>query len=145
MRARWGGWALGLLVGVVACASPAPPPPRFAAAGPDAQELGAGAGYPKGDRATFFRIESIVGSHSHLDEIFPGRVVHKAPKPSRLVRVAEPRITWQFQGAALALDDYLARTPPTGLLIAQGDTILVEPALREANALWTAVVRQLGD
>jgi CubicO group peptidase (beta-lactamase class C family) len=110
----------------VACASPAPPPPRFAASGPDAQELGAGSGYPKGDRTTFFRTESIVGSHSHLDEIFPGRVVHKAPKPSRLVRVAEPRITWQFQDAELTLDDYLARTPTAGLLIAQGDTILVE-------------------
>ena len=126
MRARRRGWALGLLLWVAACASPAPPPPRFAAAGPDAQELGAGAGYPTGDRATFFRIESLVGSHSHLDEVFPGRIIHKAPKPSRLVRVAEPRITWRFQDAERSVDDYLARTPTTGLLIARGDAILVE-------------------
>ncbi len=67
-----------------------------------------------------------VGSYSHLDEIFPGRMVHGAATPSRLVRVAEPRITWTFQGAELTLDDYLARNPTTGLLVARGDTILVE-------------------
>ena len=42
------------------------------------------------------------------------------------MRVAEPGITWRFQDADLTLDDYLARTPTTGLLIARGDTILVE-------------------
>jgi CubicO group peptidase (beta-lactamase class C family) len=130
-------WALALLVCVVACASPATAPrdmpaagqepaPRFATGGPDADELGAGAGYPKGDRASYFGIGSLVGSHSHLDEIFPARLIRKAPTPSRLVRVAEPRITWRFQGADLTLDDYLARNPTTGLLIARGDTILVE-------------------
>jgi hypothetical protein len=65
-------------------------------------------------------------SHSHLDEIFPGRLIQKAPTPSRLVRVAEPRITWTFQGVELTLDDYLARNPATGLLVARDDTILVE-------------------
>jgi predicted RNase H-like HicB family nuclease len=38
--------------------------------------------------------------------IFPGRLVHKAPTPSRLVRVAEPRITWRFQEADLTLDEF---------------------------------------
>jgi len=94
--------------------------------GPDAEEFGAGLGYPPGDRTTFFRVGWLVGSHSHLDEIFPSRLAHKAPAPSRLVRVAEPPITWQYQARELTLDDYLARTPTTGLLIARGDTILVE-------------------
>src|SRR5882762_11731680 len=136
-RARRRVGALVLLGCMVACASPATtsrdtpaadaePSPRFATGGPDAAEFGAGLGYPPGDRATFFRIGSLVGSHSHLDEIFPSRLVHRAPTPSRLVRVAEPSITWQFQGLGLTLDDYLARTPTTGLLIARGDTILVE-------------------
>jgi hypothetical protein len=40
--------------------------------------------------------------------------------------MAEPRITWQFENVDLTLDDYLARNPTTGLLIARGDTILVE-------------------
>jgi CubicO group peptidase (beta-lactamase class C family) len=129
--------ALILLGCVVACASPATtprntpaaavePPPRFAAGGPDAEEFGAGLGYPPGDRTTFFRIGWRVGSHSHLDEIFPSRLARKAPSPSRLVRVAEPPIAWQHQGLERTLDDYMARTPTTGLLIARGDTILVE-------------------
>ena len=133
---RWLG-VLILLACVAACASPAAtprdtpvaaaePPPRFAAGVPDAEELGAGLGYPPGDRTTFFRIGWLVGSHSHLDEIFPSRLAHKATSPSRLVRVAEPPIAWQHQGLDRTLDDYMARTPTTGLLIARGDTILVE-------------------
>ncbi|HWP77707.1 MAG TPA: serine hydrolase, partial [Methylomirabilota bacterium] len=127
--ARLRPWALVLLACVVACATPAPPAPdtpakaeapgpRFAAGGPAADELGAAEGYPKGSRATFYSVGSAVGSHSHMDEIFPSRLVHKAAEPSRLGRVAEPRIP--------ALDDYLARSLTTGLLIARGDTILVE-------------------
>ena len=129
VRARPRAWTLALLVCMAACASPAPltrdtstsreePGPHFASAGPDADELGAAAGYPKGSRATFYSVGNAVGSHSHMDEIFPSRLVHRAPAPSRLARVAEPRIP--------ALDDYLARSLTTGLLIARGDTILVE-------------------
>ena len=126
---------IALLVCVAACASPPAhhaaaggeePPPHFAQDGPDALEFGAGEGYPKGTRATYFRVPNLVGSHSHLDEIFPSRQIHKAPTPSRLARAAEPRITYQFAGADLTLDDYLRRTPTTGLLVARGDTILVE-------------------
>src|SRR5262244_2194242 len=120
-------WALVLLVCVAACASPATttratlvtgeePPPRFAPAGPDAEAFGANMGYPKGTPANYWRARWRVGSNSHLDEIFRGRLIHKASTPSRLVRVAEPRIT--FRGADL--DDYLSRSPTTGLLIARG-------------------------
>ena len=55
-----------------------------------------------------------------------GRLIHKASRPSRLVRVVEPRITWRLRGADLTLDDYLSRNLTTGLLIARGDQILVE-------------------
>jgi CubicO group peptidase (beta-lactamase class C family) len=121
---------------VLGCASPAPQAepsgatsagPRFAAGGPDAEDYGASKGYPIGDRSTFYSIPVLVGSHSHLDEIFEGRLVRKPTTPSRLMRApAEPTIRWQFQGLDLTLDDYLARNPATGLLIARGDTILVE-------------------
>ncbi len=74
------------------------PRPRFGAGDPDADEFGAAAGYPIGDRTTFYTTGSLVGSHSHLDEIFQGRLIRKAPTPSRLVRVAEPRITWNRPG-----------------------------------------------
>lgn len=130
-------WALALLVCVVACASPTTktsetpiasgePSPRFAPGGPEAEEFGASIGYPKGNPATFRGTQWQVGSFSHLDEIFRGRLIHKASRPSRLVRVAEPPITWTLRGVDLTLDDYLARNPTTGLLIARGDEILVE-------------------
>src|SRR5215470_6104059 len=130
-------WALVLLVCVVACASPAAttrdtpvageePPPRFAPGGPDAEAFGASLGYPKGTPANYWRARWQVGSFSHLDEIFRGRLIHKASMPSRLVRIAEPRLTWTFRGAHLTLDDYLSRNLTTGLLIARGETIVVE-------------------
>ena len=130
-------WALALLVCVVACASPTTktsdtpiasgePSPRFAPGGPEAEEFGASIGYPEGNPATFRGTQWQVGSFSHLDEIFRGRLIHKASRPSRLVRVAEPPITWTLRGVDLTLDDYLARNPTTGLLIVRGDEILVE-------------------
>ena len=62
-----------------------PPAPRSAAGGPDAQAYGASDGYLVGDRSTDLR----VGSHSHLDQVFEGRLVHRAPTPSPLARAAE--------------------------------------------------------
>src|SRR5262245_7150807 len=101
-------------------------PARFSSGGHDAQAYGATSGYPKGDRTTFRDMGSLVGSHSHLDEIFPFRLIRKASVPSRLARIAEPRITYEFEGASLTLDDYVARTPTTGLLVVRDHTILVE-------------------
>jgi CubicO group peptidase (beta-lactamase class C family) len=80
-----------------------------------------------GDRSTFFTIPFLVGSHSHLDQLFEGRVVRRAPTPSTLGRVpSEPAIRYEHEGQSMATDDYLARHPTTGLLIARGDTILLE-------------------
>jgi len=101
-------------------------PARFATGGHDSEAYGAGAGYQKGDRTTFRDIGCLVGSHSHLDEIFSSRLIRKAPLPSRLVRNPEPRITYELEGVSLTLDDYVARTPTTGLLVAREHTILVE-------------------
>ena len=36
------------------------------------------------------------------------------------------RVRYEYQGQTFTLDDYLARNPATGLLVARGDTILVE-------------------
>ncbi len=106
--ARLRVWALALLVCVVACASPATttrdtpvtgeePPPRFAAGGADAEEFGASTGYPKGDRATFWDIGSVVGSHSHLDEIFlPGAI--QQPFPGTALRAAAEPGRWDMNG-----------------------------------------------
>jgi CubicO group peptidase (beta-lactamase class C family) len=101
--------------------------PRFAASGPDAEDYGASQGYPMGDRATFYTIPFLVGSHSHLDQVLEGRTVRRAATSSALRRVAsEPAVTYEFEGQRRTIDDYLSRHPATGLLIARDDTILVE-------------------
>jgi hypothetical protein len=56
------------------------PVPRFAATGPDAEEYGASAGYPKGDRSTFWNIRALVGSHSHFVVDPVEDAVWKAPR-----------------------------------------------------------------
>ena len=101
--------------------------PRFAEGGPDAEDYGASQGYPIGDRATFNRIPFLIGSHSHLDQIFEGRLVRRSTTPSPLARAAsEPAVRYEYQGQTFTLDDYLARNPATGILVARGDTILIE-------------------
>jgi CubicO group peptidase (beta-lactamase class C family) len=98
--------------------------PRFSAGGPNAEEYGVADGYRP---SIVFRPRFFVGTFSHYDQLFDGRIVRRAPAPSRLRRAAaEPAVRYEYQGQARTLDDYLARNPATGLLIAQGDTILVE-------------------
>jgi len=79
--------------------------PRFVSGGSDAGDHGACLGYPKGERSSFLRVPSLVGSHSHPDELFEGRTIAKAATPSRPARSAsEPAISWKFKGEALTLD-----------------------------------------
>jgi len=130
-----------VLIAVLAgCAVPAPrngigggaaavaaPAPRFAAGGPDAEEYGAAQGFPMGERTTFFTVPFMVGSHSQLDQLFEARTVRRADRPSPLGRApSEPVIQYYYQGGAADLDLYLQRNPTTGLLVARGDTILLE-------------------
>jgi CubicO group peptidase (beta-lactamase class C family) len=104
--------------------SPATPGPRFAADGPDAEEYGAREGYPV---RIIARAPFLVGAFSHYDQIFEGRIVRRAATPSRLNRAStEPPLRYEYGVKTLTLDDYLAHNPITGLLIARGDTILVE-------------------
>jgi CubicO group peptidase (beta-lactamase class C family) len=99
--------------------------PRFAQGGPDAEEYDASQGYPTGDRATCSRFR--VGCYSHFDQVYEGRLVRRATAPSPLARAAsEPVVRYEYQGQTFTLDDYLARNPATGLLVARGDTILIE-------------------
>ena len=109
----------------------APPPvasgPRFEQGGPDADEFSAREGYPLGNRDTFFRVPFLVGSQSHMDEIFPSRAVRRSPTPSPLARAAsEPALRYDYQGRSFSIDDYMARNPATALLVARDDTILIE-------------------
>jgi len=113
-------------VGVVPSAAAASAP-RFSPDGPDAEDYGAGQGFPLGERATFFSVPFLVGSHSQLDRLFEAHVVGRAETPSRLTRaVSEPAIQYYYQGTAADLDRYLSRNPTTGLIVARDDTVLVE-------------------
>src|SRR5499425_641179 len=130
--------SIALVVGAAGCTSdkislaPVPAPqsatagPRFAPSGPDADEFGAGQGYHVGDRNTFFSVPFLVGSQSHQDEIFPSRSVRRAATASSMARAPEPALRYEYQGRTLSVDDYMARNPATGFLIARDDTILVE-------------------
>ena len=101
--------------------------PRFAQGGPDAEEYGASQSYPIGDRVTCSRPVFRVGCHSHFDQVYEGRLVRRATTASPLARaMQEPAVRYEYQGETFRLDDYLARNPATGLLVARGDTILVE-------------------
>ena len=116
---------LAAALAVTAFASPLGP--RLAAGGPDAEDYGASQGYPLGDRTNWYQIPHRVGSFSHLDQILEGRVIRRAATASPLGRVAsEPPLRYQYAGESLTIDQYLARNPATGLLIARGETILVE-------------------
>ena len=141
---RLDGLALSILVAaLVGCGSPTRPDPdgavvtgsppaqssassapRFAADGPNAEEYGAREGYPI---RAIHRVPFFVGAFSHYDQIFEGRMVRRAAMPSRLTRAsAEPALRYEYQAETRTLDNYLARNSTTGLLIARGDTILVE-------------------
>lgn len=102
----------------------APSSPRFAAGGPHAEEYGQALGYPV---AAVHRPRFFVGAFSHNDQLWETRPIRRAEAPSRLTRATvEPAIVYRYEGQTRTLDDYLARNAATGLLIARGDTILVE-------------------
>ena len=103
---------------------------RFAQGGPEAEDYGASSGYPIGDRETCrgsANLAFFVGCYSHFDQVYEGRVVRRATTPSPLARAAsEPAIRYEYRDQTFSIDDYLARNPTTGLLVARGDTILIE-------------------
>jgi hypothetical protein len=74
------------LAGAARSASSRQPVLRLALplAAPDSEDYGASEGYPIGDRSILSRIPFLVGSYSHLDQIFEGRLIRRATTPSRL-------------------------------------------------------------
>jgi CubicO group peptidase (beta-lactamase class C family) len=100
--------------------------PTFRADGPNAELYGQARGYPA-CRAFHFETACRVGAFSDFAALFPSRAIATSAAPSPLTRAArEPQVTYEFEGERRTLDDYLNARPATGLLIARGDTILVE-------------------
>ncbi|NOJ39830.1 serine hydrolase domain-containing protein [Bradyrhizobium australiense] len=100
--------------------------PVFSDTGPEAEVYGAAAGFPVGDRASASQPGYLVGTYSHFGEMFPSRLVRRAATPWPFKRAAEPAISYHFRSERLSIENYLARNPTTGLLIARDDTILYE-------------------
>jgi CubicO group peptidase (beta-lactamase class C family) len=102
--------------------------PRFRVDGPDAEALGHNDGYPTCTGLDYVsQPRCKVGAFSHLDRLFPARAIAAAATPSPLKRAAaEPDLRYGADGQSRTLDDYLESHPVTGLLLARGDTILVE-------------------
>lgn len=85
---------------------------------------GARQGYPI---AAIHRPRFFVGAFSHHDQLWEARPIRRADTAASLKRLAaEPAIRYRHEGQERTLEDYPARNPTTGLLIARGDTILVE-------------------
>jgi len=102
------------------------PGPVFSPSGPDAAEYGAAAGFPVGAPAAAIQIGNLVGNYSHFGELYPSRLVKRAATPWLFKRAPEPPISYTFKSDRFSIQDYLARNPATGLLIAKDDTILYE-------------------
>ena len=119
---------VGLLAGAWLVVHGAQAQPVFSPVGPDAAAYGQAVGYPVGARRADVNAQPfMVGSYSHYDALFPTDTIAKAVAPSPWRRgAAALDVAYTWQNAHYTLQDYLARNPATGLLIARGDTILFE-------------------
>lgn len=106
---------------------------RFDPGGPDLASYTNAAGqFPRATAATWWRPAYSVDAFSRIDEIFSHHVVRRPAQPTAWKRAAaEPQIAYQGAaqaggGGRLRVDDYMARNPTTGLLVAVDDTIQIE-------------------
>ena len=127
--------ALVLALALVACAPAEPPPaptpaghvgPVFDAGGWDGEALGRGADYPRAQRGRRVERRELVGTFSAYDQVYAARAIAAPAQPSALRRAPEPAILYETPAGRRDIDHYLANNPTTALLIAKGDTILVE-------------------
>ncbi|MGC1561582.1 MAG: serine hydrolase [Bradyrhizobium sp.] len=127
-RTTLAGLAASSLVGPARALGEDGAGPTFSPSGPNAEFYGANENYPMRDSGLPFTPGNPlspkyrVGAFSHFDELFPTRQVQRATSPSTLKRdhaeMSEP--------LRVRVNDYLARNPVTGLLIARDDRILFE-------------------
>lgn len=117
----------GTLALVVAAESYAASGPIFSKGGPDAEAYGAARAYPVPEIGKPFTQQTIVGWHSHYDQLASMRTVARGSSVSQLKRSpAEIEGRFEFQGHKETIADYLGHNPVTGLLIARDDTIQFE-------------------
>jgi len=104
----------------------------FQASGPEPMRYGGIAGgFTQATRSNWWQPGYSVDGFSRLDEIWPAAMVRRGPVITPWRRAAgEPSLSYeappQSGGGRFTLAQYLQRNPTTALLIARGDTILVE-------------------
>jgi len=127
--------ALTLAFALAACAPaetpPTPPPaghvgPVVDAGGWEAEALGRDANYPRALRGRRVERRELVGTFSAYDQVYAARAIAAPSQPSALRRAPEPAIVYEAPSGRRGIDHFLAYHPTTALLIAKGDTILVE-------------------
>jgi CubicO group peptidase (beta-lactamase class C family) len=102
------------------------------AGGPNQPVLSNGFGqYPRATPRDWWQPQSGIDAFSRLDEIFAAATTRASASPSPWRRAGrEPDVRFtnpaSAGGGRYDIDGYLDRNPVTGLLVAQGDTILVE-------------------
>ena len=90
-----------------------------------------GSGFTRGTRDNWWQAHATVDSFSRLDEIFKASVSATA-LPVQPWQRSTSELTLNYQGAAAVgagtqtINDYFERNPATAMLIAQGDTLLLE-------------------
>jgi CubicO group peptidase (beta-lactamase class C family) len=110
----------------VACIGPTSSP-----TGPDAELYGAAESYPVPEllgarlRGNPWEPKYRVGAFSHLDQLYPTRLVERAATPW-IFNCSAAEVYYEFRGSRFSLIDYISRNPLTGLLIVKDDQILYE-------------------
>lgn len=90
-----------------------------------------GAGFTRGTHDNWWQAHATVDSFSRLDEIFKANVSATALPVQPWLR-STSELALNYQGAAVlgsgtqTINDYFERNPATAMLIAQGDTLLLE-------------------
>src|SRR6266404_636114 len=105
--------------------------PSFSTPDPNAELYAAEEAYPLPDtvkarrRGDAWEHKYRVGAFTHLDQIYPTRLVERAGSPWNF-KCSTAQIYYDFQGSRFSPIDYVSRNPVTGLLIAKDDHILFE-------------------
>jgi len=105
--------------------------PIFSTTGPNAELYGAKDGYPLPDigearrQAGPWEPRYRVGAFTHIDRIYPTRLVERAVMPWKF-KCSRAEVYYNFQGSKFSPLDYMSRNPVTGLLIAKDDQIIFE-------------------
>jgi CubicO group peptidase (beta-lactamase class C family) len=98
-----------------------------ASAAPDEERLGKAEGYPVCKVPELGAQRCLVGTLSHMDEVFPSHRVAKGESARPLHRVeSAPPLRYRHGGRLLDLDAFLESNRNTGLLVLKGDTIVAE-------------------